>query len=250
MGNCCGSSIKVEPQAEVIPSRKSTSNSTYTKNSNLNCFEFDFNEWIHLVNKLQINKSLKQYAFSAQRTQFQNVSDLIRFLSNYKCETDFEKAWLIYLWITVNINYNVDGFRTGNYGRNDAESVLRTGYCVCEGYAGLYVQLCEGLGLECRKITGYAKGFGYRIGDKMLEMNHAWNAVKIEQRWYFVESTWGSGQCTNDFKFKKIFNPMWFLTPSQIFMYDHYCESFQLQNKKMTLQEFENLPLFGLDFNL
>ncbi len=250
MGNCCGS-IKVEPQAQVILSRQSTSNSnSNNKNSNLTSFEFDFNEWIRLVNKLQANKSLKQYAFSAQRSQFQNVNDLIRFLSNYKCETNFEKAWLIYVWITANINYNVDGFRTGDYGRNDAESVLRTGCCVCEGYARLYMQLCEGLGLECRKITGYAKGFGYRIGNKMIEMNHAWNALKIENRWYFVEATWGSGQCTNDYKFKKIFNPMWFLTPSQVFMYDHYCEYFQLQKNKITLKEFENLPLFGLDFHL
>lgn len=247
MGICCGKNNKIEDESKqeaIVIAEKEI------KEAHETSFEFDVNEWKLLVNKLQENKKLEDYALSVNRTQFEELNELIQFLSRYDCKNEFEKAWLIYVWIANNIAYNVNGFRTGDYGANDSVNVLETGHCVCEGYASLFVDLSTGLGLKCKKITGYAKGFGYQIGEKFKKMNHAWNVIMINNKYYFIESTWGAGTCSEDFKFIKKFNPYWFCTPAQVFIYTHYTELFQLQTKKITLKEYENMPVFGLQYHL
>ena len=179
------------------------------------------------------------------------MPDLITYLSSYNCKSQIEKAWLIYLWVTHNIDYNIEGFRTGKYGANDSTSVLATGLSVCDGYGSLFQELSKGLNLECIKIIGHGKGFGYRIGDKITEpMNHAWNAVNIDNKWYYIESTWGAGTCSNDYKYKKKFNPYWFMTPPFIFMHNHYSESNQFQQKIISLREYEELGFAEMDYHL
>lgn len=247
---CCGSK-----EATVYPENRSNENILFKKQPNKVqsdefSFEWDTSEWKQQIEKLQTNKKLEQYALSVKRNQFRTINDLIKFLSNSNCRNDLEKAWLVYFWITHNIDYNTEGFRDGEYGDNESAAVLACGYSVCEGYANLYEDLSKGLGLKCKKISGYCKGFGYEPGTKFTKQNHAWNAVEINNKWYYVESTWGAGSCTNDFKFERKFNPYWFMTPAQIFIHTHYSETLQLQYKKINLHEFEEMPLFDLDFHL
>ena len=72
----------------------------------------------------------------------------------------------------------------------------RTG--VCEGYARLMVALGKAAGLEVAYITGYVRDPEQRFdGDPwgndqaVLEgYRHAWNGVKIDDRWYLVDTTW------------------------------------------------------------
>ncbi len=129
--------------------------------------------------------------------------------------------------------------------------MLHTGLSVCEGFASLFERLCKVVGIECRKISGYSKAFGYSIGDKLTETDHAWNIIKIGDKWHYVEATWGAGyadSATN--KNVKRFEPHWFLTPPALFMYKHYAESCQLQGNPITLREFEELPKLDLKFHL
>ena len=55
---------------------------------------------------------------------------------------------------------------------------------VCEGYARTMELLLNGLGVDCVSVTG----IGY--GSDGEEELHMWNAVDVENNWYFVDPTW------------------------------------------------------------
>jgi transglutaminase/protease-like cytokinesis protein 3 len=55
------------------------------------------------------------------------------------------------------------------------------------------------------KLDGFAKGFGYKIGEPLSTPNHAWNAVRIDGNWYLLDATWDAGvvgEKSNKFEFK------------------------------------------------
>ena len=93
----------------------------------------EINEWKALIQKLESNTDLKSYALARKRRDFSSLMHLIEYLKAYNAKSDIEKAYLIYVWITDNIEYDGIGFRDGNLGDNDPESVFRRGKCVCEG---------------------------------------------------------------------------------------------------------------------
>jgi len=49
------------------------------------------------------------------------------------------------------------------------------------------------MGLEAHIIKGFCKGYTSEIGTSFLNPDHDWNAVKIDNNWYLVECTCGSG---------------------------------------------------------
>ena len=44
---------------------------------------------------------------------------------------------------------------------------------------------------------------------------HDWNAVRLEGKWRFFDSTWGAGYVGSDKLFHKSFTPYWFDTPPE-----------------------------------
>lgn len=58
--------------------------------------------------------------------------------------------------------------------------------CVCDGYSQGYVYLCQQLGVTAAVVLGPVSNAG---ADGNLGL-HAWNIVRINNRWYEVDSTW------------------------------------------------------------
>lgn len=153
------------------------------------------------------------------------------------------KAWSIYVWITNNITYDVNSLRAGNYGELNPYAVFNERSAMCKGYSELFVKLAQLAGLQAVKISGYAKDEGYKFGQRFTEPNHAWNAVKIDNKWYLVDTTWGAGIVDN-FKFYQSFEDHYFLTPPEEFIFDHLPEDprWQLLQNPIAKEEFQYLP--------
>lgn len=223
---------------------------TSTKEIALNkSFDKETEEWFKLIHNLNSNEKLKTHATSRRRNEFANVDSLAEYLSKGPGKSDVEKAWLAFVWITDNIVYDGEGLKRNKPGKNDAESVLSSGKAVCEGYSDLYQQILSRMNIDCRKIGGYSKSFGYEIGSKLTKEDHAWNTVKIGNKLQYVEPTWGAGFLDKDYRFNKRFQPYHFFTPSNVFLEKHFSEPNQLQAKKITLTEFENLQMNELEFH-
>ena len=137
------------------------------------------------------------------------------------CKSELEKARAIYVWICHNITYDVDAVFSGKSSNTKSEDVLVRGSAICGGYARLFESLSNKMGLQCKVISGYSKS-GYSLnGMAPTSANHAWNAVKIDDKWYLFDSTWGSGSLKGK-KFIKKFSNFYFLCPESIFYYSHF----------------------------
>ena len=155
-------------------------------------------EWKSLIESLTSNSTLMSYALAKTRTEFKLVKDVGDYLGNCKeAKSVTEKAWIIYIWITHNIEYDVVCLQNKDYRFCKPQSVLERGLAVCAGYAELYKTLCTQLGVvECISIGGYSKGGGYKVGQKVTEESHVWNAIPrmgSDGKLRFIESTWGAG---------------------------------------------------------
>ena len=71
----------------------------------------------------------------------------------------------------------------------NAYGALVEGKAVCEGYARAFQLLCSCAQIDCVPINGTCEG-----SDSAMDGNHIWDAVCLDNEWYYVDPTW------NDFK--------------------------------------------------
>uniref|UniRef100_A0A8W8ND31 Transglutaminase-like domain-containing protein n=1 Tax=Magallana gigas TaxID=29159 RepID=A0A8W8ND31_MAGGI len=167
------------------------------------------------------NRSTCTFAPEEVKTSIATLADYLLKPAN----SDSKKARVIFIWIADNIRYNTEGYFSGQYGGTDAESVLLSGTSVCSGYANLFEALCTIAGLPVKVISGFSKGFGYSPEDKFTPMkktDHAWNAVRIDGHWRFVECTWGAGFLDKNNSFQKKLEPFYFFTEPKHFINAHF----------------------------
>ncbi|WP_373480171.1 transglutaminase domain-containing protein [Geminocystis sp.] len=174
-----------------------------------------------------------------------SVKELANILSQY-ATTDEEKARIIYTWITHNISYDVVAlanlFDKNIYPDVTTKNVLTTRSTICSGYANLYQQLAEYMGLKSVIVLGYSKGTNYVVG-KDNQVNHSWNGVKIDGNWYLIDTTWGAGIVDNN-QFIAEFNPFYFATKPEHFIYSHFPENpqWQLLTTPFSRAQFDTFP--------
>ena len=186
---------------------------------------------------------IDQHALSTPENEKRSIESLATYLTK-PAKNDMEKARAIYRWVAENIDYNVQGLFEDNYGDVSAEGVLKSGRSVCSGYSNLFERLANASGLEAVTISGYAKGYSYTPGMRFSgQTDHTWNAVKIDGKWYLIDSTWGAGVVGADKKYHREFDDYYFLTPPKEFIYRHFPEDsmWQLLEKPISKKEFEDL---------
>ncbi|MFO0614660.1 MAG: transglutaminase domain-containing protein [Polyangiaceae bacterium] len=151
----------------------------------------------------------------------------------------FRRTKAIHDWISDRVVYDVDAFFSNKFPPQDAGTVFRTHVGVCAGYSNLFVAIAKAAGIEAVVVVGDAKGAGGEVDGR----GHAWNAVKLEGAWYFVDTTWDAGSVGDDRRFTKQFRTTYLFTPPEIFRADHFPrdEKWQLTTP-ISRGEFMRLP--------
>ena len=112
--------------------------------------------------------------------------------------SDFEKILYIHDYLVTNCHYDLT-FR--HYQAYDA---IVNNTAVCQGYSEAYKVLLNKLGIPCEIVTSY-------------KLNHAWNAVKLNGKWYYVDVTWDDPLFNN---LGRVYH-RYFLKSSKYFHDDH-----------------------------
>ena len=95
-------------------------------------------------------------------------------------KSDYEKIRTIHDFVVSNVTYDYSHLDDPDYLlQYSAYAALIQGTAVCQGYASLTYRLMLMAGIDCRVITGTA--------GKDL---HAWNIVRLNGKYYFLDTTW------------------------------------------------------------
>ncbi len=123
------------------------------------------------------------------------LSDLVDYLIRpFKGDEEL-KARAIFTWMVFNLNY--DSFKANNIlgdtpsGKSrslNSGNIFKTRIGVCGDFADLFVKMAHHANLKAKRIVGVA-------GENLTRYNlssaaHAWNAVRINKKWYLLDATW------------------------------------------------------------
>jgi len=100
-------------------------------------------------------------------------------------------------------------------------------------------------GLSCEMINGYGRTAVANIGGPGF-VNHSWNAVQLNNKWYLCDATWSSGSVdTQEREFIKKYDDCYFLLDPSLFIRNHYPSdsTWTLLEHNPSLHEFLNGPL-------
>lgn len=130
---------------------------------------------------------------------------------------DRDKVRAIFIWMTANMAYDCAGSNAHDslaweveeadrlYSiRSRLRLLLKHRRALCGGYAFLFKTLCDLAEVEARVVEGKAWG-GSRSSD-----GHAWNAVRLDGVWYWLDVTWASGGCDGG-RFVRRYAEDWYL---------------------------------------
>lgn len=111
-----------------------------------------------------------------QRLIDEAVGELLSGISH--TASDYEKAKYVFETLIREVDYDLDAPENQNI-----VSALLYHRTVCQGYACATQYLMHQLGIESFIVTGLANG-----------ENHAWNIVKLDGDYYYLDTTWGNSQ--------------------------------------------------------
>ncbi len=181
---------------------------------------------------------------------------------------DFDKVRAIYTWLTLNISYDLGTFYSGKsdidfsyFDKEDLQrklaaidmftvnKTLRTNKAVCEGYARTFKKVSDLLKIPCLFIDGYSKTEVNDIGNVLKEGDHAWNAIRVSNTWYLIDTTWGAGYSEGD-KWIQHFDDFFFLTDPDTFALTHYPseKEFLFTKNPITKKQFYKTPIYDKAF--
>mgnify|MGYP000465825625 CR=1 FL=1 len=179
-------------------------------------------------NYTEVDTKVKRYPLfsSAQQLATQINNDF---------SSENEKVRALFIWLTKNIQYDIKEYYNPTKNINfsyttetekqqklqqikDAivHQTFTTKKSICEGYAQSFKKVCDLLNIEATIINGYARNAPNEIGRIPFGTNHAWNAVKLNNKWQLIDATWAAGSVINN-RWEKRFNEYFFYpTPSEL----------------------------------
>ncbi len=196
----------------------------------------------------------------------EKLSKLIK--RDFSNKEDQVKA--VYAWLTKNIRYDLKEFHNPNRETkttfqyrtleekerkikaiNDkiVKETLTRKRAVCEGYARSFAKICSFLNIENEFIQGYVRTSVNTIRRPELQPNHAWNAVKINDKWMYVDATWGAGS-ENNGRWHRKFNSYYYNIPKEKYFKTHLPEKavWRLRVGRIDKEQFYEQPIYSNDF--
>lgn len=112
------------------------------------------------------------------------VAEIMKLVKNDM--SDIEKVIVLHDWMVQNVAYDYDALYSNNYKNSGNEcGSLVEHKAICDGYANGFMLLLDKAGVENKKVVGTANG--YMTGKWN---GHAWNMVKLNGKWYHIDTTW------------------------------------------------------------
>lgn len=136
---------------------------------------------------LNMNVDMKYNMTLEQEEELNKDADRILAGLRLDGKSDYKKARAIYAYICSHVVYDYDHVDdTDNRICRSAYGAAVKGAAVCAGIADLFYYLANSAGLDAR-----------------IEINreHAWNFVRIDGKYYYIDATWDLGKSEADWQY-------------------------------------------------
>lgn len=208
----------------------------------------------------------------AKVTSYKGVRSVEK-LANYIKEdfkTEENRVKALYSWLTNNVRYDLKEFYNPNREKVTTfsyqtleerdkkieainnkivnETILKR-RAVCEGYARTLAKVCSLLNIKNEIITGYVRTSINVINKPIAQPNHAWNAVKINNKWIYIDATWGAGAEFNG-KWIKKFSSYYYDIPKRSYFKTHLPDEtvWKLKVGRIDKETFYKQPIYSNSF--
>ncbi len=128
--------------------------------------------------------------------------------------SDYEKAYNAHAWLIKNVKYDKRLYTKGRVPRisHTQKGAFAKGVAVCDGYSRAFMQIIGHYEIPCIMVAGGG---------------HAWNMVKIKNRWYHVDCTFDDPVVNGKYNNKYVFLDFFLKTdgkmrPSHVWERDKY----------------------------
>lgn len=168
-------------------------------------------------------------------SKYTNSIHNINYFISKNFTSDEDKTRALFILISKNYTYDYDlknsidkNISSGFSDENKLKYILKNKKGVCDNFAILFNECSKKLGLKSVYISGICK---YSDG-KILDGGHAWNAVKLKDKWYIIDATWGTEKSLPDSEV--------YLLPSSKAIQSYYPSDY--------LWQFSDLPITENEF--
>lgn len=175
----------------------------------------------------KVTRLVFEAVYTMDEMQVQEKSDAVEkkvseILAGMPADADeYGKVKYIYEYIIENTEYNVAAENNQNIC-----SVFLNGQSVCQGYAKATQYLLLKAGIESNLVVGYVDG-----GE-----GHAWNLVKADGDYYYVDTTWG------DASYRMTTEESYEVNNLPVINYDYLCVTTEQLEKTHTIQSVVPMP--------
>ena len=143
---------------------------------------------------------------------------------------EYTKIKAVHDYIMQNIHYDY------SYSNHSAYNAIINKNVVCQGYASLTYKMMKELGVGVRAIVGN-------------QSNHAWNIVRINEKWYNIDNTWDSNY-TDSYNYIRY---DWFLKSEKDFVEhirdEKYTTSDFIKQYPMSEESYKRVSVSSLSLN-
>ena len=132
--------------------------------------------------------SAKQ-SFDKQKEMSAAADQICRKIMKEYCD-DYQRVLAVYKYLQDTVTYDINEMNralAGDYNYSDAHNAfgaLIQKHAVCDGIASALSLLFGKMGIKCMTITGTSAIYGQE------KVNHAWNIVEMEGKYYHLDTTW------------------------------------------------------------
>ena len=174
---------------------------------------------------------------------------LKRYIKKNKIQSDIEKVFVVYNYIFKNILYDYEYLdldkKSKKVGFNnltvlEQRKIFRTQTLegiftkktVCTGFSYIFKILLEYIGIESNICIGY-----FKIG-KEKEVAHAWNQVKIDEKWYNIDISYGIEHYNEYIRIEEGKIPKYFLLSDDEYYKKYIVSNVGMKNKNTKMKVY------------
>jgi len=173
-----------------------------------------------------------------------SIDSVARYIAQQESDP-FLRIKALHDYVADRISYDAESYLAKIYPPQDAQTVFNTHKSVCAGYANLLAALGKAINEEIIVVVGNSR----KMSGEMSGEGHAWNAAKIEGKWYLIDATWDSGYLKTS-EFIKQYRADYLLPLPKIMIITHFPddEDWQLLETLLSRGEFLRQPMMRPSF--